>query len=146
MGTEAEVLRYHPGAQAGVDEIAAAVLAVAQEAEEADAAIRAAIAVRAVLGQRLNTDQRRRALRAVVRRIDVTLSEHQQGRGASGGYAATPRRKVDTMDFHLRYGDGVSDTTRSRCDRGPVTVRVVDGGNPVSDLRDAAARLRRGTA
>jgi hypothetical protein len=104
------------------------------EAARSGALDRALDAAAAALEEPVGAAVKRRILRSIVERVDVTIAATgKQPKGRSGKFRAAPKWRVDDVHLSLRRGPGL-DTTCSDCDRSVVTVQVVRGGRVVSFL------------
>lgn len=101
-------------------------------------------AVRAIsvltANRKLDQEQKRRALLALVVRIDVQVKENTQPKDSRGRWEQAAKWTVEEVVMHLRRDPGM-DTLAGSCDQTPVAVRVVSGGEPVRPhLAGRAAR------
>jgi DNA invertase Pin-like site-specific DNA recombinase len=102
------------------------------EAARSGSLDRALDAAAAALEEPVRAAARRRILRSIVERVDVTIAATgQQPKSKLGRFKSSPKWRVDDVHLSLRGGPGL-DTTCSDCDRSVVTVQVVRGGRVLS--------------
>jgi hypothetical protein len=104
------------------------------EAARSGALDRALDAAAEALEEPVRAAARRRILRSIVERVDVTIAATgKQPKGRSGRFKSSPKWRVDDVHLSLHRGPGLA-TASSSCDRSLVAVQVVRGGLVVSFL------------